>query len=149
MFRVYQLSNVINLATKTNSKFLHIDGLVYQYYKLSIYLSIPTRMPPIAGLWYLLETICLYYSWKLNFQFEFEIAKQQGFEPGSQGPKAAILTIELHSIDYFQNLMLKITYPYKNKVAIIVRCSPTIDTRPRVDFIKANSLTQSNFTLYA
>ena len=33
-----------------------------------------------------------------NFQFEFETAKQQGFEPGFLGPKEASLTIELHSI---------------------------------------------------
>ena len=36
---------------------------------------------------------------KLNFQFEFKTANQQGFECGSPGPKAATLTIELHSID--------------------------------------------------
>ena len=49
---------------------------------------------PIAGLQY------LHYSWKLNFQFEFETGNQPGFEPGSPGPKVATLTIELHSIDY-------------------------------------------------
>ena len=33
----------------------------------------------------------------LNFQFEFNTANQLGFEPGSLGPKAGTLTIELHS----------------------------------------------------
>ena len=36
---------------------------------------------------------------KLNFRLKFETANQLGFEPGSRGPKAAMLTIELHSID--------------------------------------------------
>ena len=36
---------------------------------------------------------------KLKFQFEFETANQPGFEPRSPGPKMAIQTIELHSID--------------------------------------------------
>ena len=35
---------------------------------------------------------------RLNFRFEFETANQPGFEPGSPGPKLAVLTIEiLHS----------------------------------------------------
>ena len=41
-------SNVINLATENDTKFLHIDGLVHQYCNLSIYLLIPTMMPPSA-----------------------------------------------------------------------------------------------------
>ena len=36
---------------------------------------------------------------KTHFLFEFETANQLGFEPGSPGPKAAMLTIELHSFD--------------------------------------------------
>ena len=35
----------------------------------------------------------------LNFRLEFETAEQPGFEPGSPKPKAAMPTIELHSID--------------------------------------------------
>ena len=38
--------------------------------------------------------------YKLNFRFEFETANQPGFEAGSLEPKASMLTIELHSIDY-------------------------------------------------
>ena len=33
----------------------------------------------------------------LTFQFEFETMNQPGFEPGTSGPQAATLTIELHS----------------------------------------------------
>ena len=36
---------------------------------------------------------------KLNFLFEFETANQSGFKPRSLGPKGAMLTIELHSIE--------------------------------------------------
>ena len=35
----------------------------------------------------------------MKTQFEFETANQLGFQPGSPGPKAAMLTIELHSSD--------------------------------------------------
>ena len=63
------------------------------------YSSPPTRVSPIAGLQYLLEYQTLVLFVKLNFWFEFETVTQPGFEPGSQGPKAAMLTIELHSID--------------------------------------------------
>ena len=66
MIQVYQLSNVIDLATINDSKFLHIDGLVHQYHKLSIYLLIPTR---IAGLLYLLE----YYMLVLFVKTQFSI----------------------------------------------------------------------------
>ena len=40
----------------------------------------------------------------LHKLFEFETAKQPGFEPGSPGPKAATLTIELHSIDHLKDV---------------------------------------------
>ena len=56
-------------------------------------------MPPIAGLGYLLEYYMLVLFVKLDFRFEFETANQPGFEPRSPGPKTAMLTIELHSID--------------------------------------------------
>ena len=46
------------------------------------------------------HTQLVYYSCKLNFfHFELETANQSGFETGSLGHKAAMLTIELHSID--------------------------------------------------
>ena len=81
------------LPCRTTPNFPHIYWQVHQYYNLSINLSIPLRIPPIAGLRYLL--VCLYYSWKLNFWFEFETASQPGFEPVSLGPKAVKGTIEL------------------------------------------------------
>ena len=43
----------------------------------------------------------------LNFQFEFETVNQPGFEPGFLGPKAATLTIELHSFDKRQIVINK------------------------------------------
>ena len=55
-------------------------------------------MPPIAGLRCLLEYNMLVLFVKLRFQIEFETVNQPEFEPGSQGPKAATLTIEFHSI---------------------------------------------------
>ena len=57
---------------------------------------------PIAGLQYFLEYHTFVLFVKLNFLFEFETANQPGFEPGSLGPKGAMLTIELHSIDLLQ-----------------------------------------------
>ena len=59
MIQVNQLSNVVDLAMKKDSNFLHIYGLVHQYYNLSIFLSIPTSMPSIAG--YLIEYYTLFY----------------------------------------------------------------------------------------
>jgi hypothetical protein len=57
-------------------------------------------MPPIAWLLqYLLEYYMLVLFVTFNFLFEFKTANQPGFELGSLGPKAAKLTIELHSID--------------------------------------------------
>ena len=53
---------------------------------------------PDAGLQYLFEYYMLLLFVKLNFLFEFETAIQPGFEPRSPGTKAAMLTIELHSI---------------------------------------------------
>ena len=44
--------------------FMH-KWLVHQYYSLSIYLSIPTRMPPLQGFRTCYSTTCLYYLWKL------------------------------------------------------------------------------------
>ena len=41
------------------------------------------------------------HAWKLNFLYEFETANQPEFEPGSVRPKAAMLTIELNSIDLY------------------------------------------------
>ena len=66
--KVYQLSNVIDLATYNDSKFIHIDVLVHQYYNLSGYLSPPTRVPPIIGLKYLLEyhTLVLFMKTKYS-----------------------------------------------------------------------------------
>ena len=48
----------------------------------------------------------MYYLWKLNFWFEFKTANQQEFEPGSSGPKAAMQTIKLHSIELLCFLIL-------------------------------------------
>ena len=85
--QVFQLSNVIDLAMLKDSKFLHIDGIVHQYYNFSIFLLIPTRMP--SDCWVIVLA-----------RFEFETANQPGFEPRSPRPKAAMLTIELHSIEF-------------------------------------------------
>ena len=67
MIQVNWLNNVIDLAMKNDSKFLHIDGLVHQYYDLSMYLSILTRMPPIVGVQYLLEYYMLVFFVKTQF----------------------------------------------------------------------------------
>ena len=66
-------------------------------------------MPPIAELWYLLEYYILVLFVKIHF-FDFERAHQPGFEPRSPGPKAATLTIELHSIDNSRKFL------YLNKI---------------------------------
>ena len=72
---------MINLATQNDSKFLHIDELVHQYYNFGIYLLIHTKVPPpLLGYGTCYSTTCLYYSWKLNFWFRFEKANQPRFK---------------------------------------------------------------------
>ena len=62
-------------------------------------------MPPIAGLWYLLEYYMLVIFMKTQFSIGLEDSKPAGIlnwiygTNGSTGPKAATLTVELHSID--------------------------------------------------
>ena len=70
---------MINLAT-----FLNIDGLVHQYYNLSITLFDTYKDAPVTGLRYLLENYMLVLFVTLNFRFEFEKVNQPGFEPGSR-----------------------------------------------------------------
>ena len=65
--QVYHLSNVIDLANRIDSKFLHIDGLVQQYYNLSAYLSPTTRVLPNRGLQYFLEYHMLVLFMKTQF----------------------------------------------------------------------------------
>ena len=64
-------------------------------------------MPPIAGLQYLLEYYMLLLFMKTKFLIWIQTANRPGFEPGSSGPKAAMLTIELHSIDNTKFIRLK------------------------------------------
>ena len=66
--------------------------------------------PAIEGLQNLLEYHMLVFFMKLNFPFEFQTANQLGFEPASPGPKAAMLNIELHSIDTSLSLLLKMFF---------------------------------------
>ena len=62
----------------------HIDGEFYQYFSLSIYLSIPKRLLPVT-LDYnrRCSTIGLYYSYHTNIDLNKKTADQLGFEPGS------------------------------------------------------------------
>ena len=73
------LSNVIDLATKNSSKFHHINGLVRQYYNLKIYLSMPTKMLPIAGLQYLSEYYMLVLFMTLNFYWIWDSKPDGGW----------------------------------------------------------------------
>ena len=66
---------------------------------LSGFLLPPLKVSPVAGYSTCKITTRLYNSWHSFFLFDFETANQSGFEPGSLVPKAARLTIELHSID--------------------------------------------------
>ena len=87
----------------------HIESLQFScmkpgqwclHFSLSGYLSPPTRLPPpITGLQYFLEYHRLVLCLKTQFLYEFNTANQPGFKPRSPRPKAATLTIKLHSID--------------------------------------------------
>ena len=51
----------------------------------------------------------------LNSLLVYETANKVGLEPGSWGPKAAMLTIKLHSIDTYISL-LALKTNFKNAV---------------------------------
>ena len=93
-----QLSSVNHKQIISNLLF-HSEGEFHQYFSLSIYQYLQgyhvtwdyNRHCSIIGMYYLSmnNSICL---------FQFKTANQPGFEPGSPGPKVAMLIIELHSI---------------------------------------------------
>ena len=73
---------------------------------LGIYLSILTRQISVTWDYNLhCSIINLYYSLQTNIDSILIKADQPGFEGRSPGPKAVMLTIELHCID--MNLVLK------------------------------------------
>ena len=72
----------------------HTDGEFHQYFSFSIYLLIPTRLLPAAWDYnWGCSIIGLYYSLQTNIHLNLITTNQPGFEPGSSGPKAAMLPL--------------------------------------------------------
>ena len=76
---------------------------------LSGYLSPPTRLPPIAGSQLLARAIVgLYYLYNTTYIIDLNsiiYRSSPGFEPGSPGPKAAILPLCYASLTTFTILL--------------------------------------------
>ena len=87
----------INWSNKIKEHLCEVPTLkkkFHQYFSFSIYLSIPKRQLHVA--WDYNQQcwiIGLYYSLQTNIHLNLITTNQPGFEPGSSGPKAAMLPL--------------------------------------------------------
>ena len=104
-WRVYCL-HILFILMEFNPTTLKLYWLLITNYKAIHSHCDYNRHCSIIGLYY----SCINYS-IFNLNLRQQTANQPGFELGSQGLKAAMLTIELHSIDF--NRLIKMFHKIK------------------------------------